>query len=143
MFGAAGFTDTPMWKPVGAPIACPPTSQPRFSRADDVGQADRVDVEDGGRVGIVADAPWIAGDEHEIAQPHRVRAEQIGLDAEQVPIAAGVVQQRLDAGLLLDQDRERQGADARAAAQRVGNVDDVDAANLELPRAIDHLRRSR
>ena len=79
-----------------------------------VGQADRVDVEHGGRVRVVADAARVAGDEHQVAQPHRMRAEQIGLDADQVAIATGVVQQRLDARLLLDQHRQRQAADARA-----------------------------
>ena len=81
----------------------------------DVGQTDRVDVEDRGGVGIVADPARIAGDEQQIAQAHGVRAEQIRLDPEQVPVAAGVVQQRLDAGLLLDQHRERR---ARSTARR-------------------------
>ena len=85
----------------------------------DVGQADRVDVEDRRGVGIVADAPGIAGDEQQVAQAHRVRAEQVGLDAEQVAIAAGIVEQRLDARLLLDQHGERQRAQARAGAQAV------------------------
>ena len=32
-FDAAGFTETPMWNAVGAPIDWPPTSHPRLSRA--------------------------------------------------------------------------------------------------------------
>ena len=84
----------------------------------DVGQADRIDVEHRGGVGIVADAPGIARDQQQVAQAHRVRAEQIGLNAEQVAIAAGVVQQRLDARLLLDQHRERQRA--QTARRRAG-----------------------
>ena len=81
----------------------------------DVGQPDRIDVEHGRGVRIIADAPGIAGDEQQIAQAHGVRAEQVGLDAEQIPIAAGVVQQRFDARLLFDQHRQRQ---ARSAARR-------------------------
>ena len=58
---------------------------------------------------------------------------------EQVAIAARVVQQRLDARLLLDQHGERQRADARAGALAVGNVDDVHAADLQPPRPFHHL----
>ena len=42
----------------------------------DVGQSDRVDVVDGGRVRIVADSSGVACDEHDVAQSHRVRAEE-------------------------------------------------------------------
>ena len=101
--------------------------QPRH----DVGQPDRVDVEDGGRVRIIADAPGIAGDQQQIAQTHRVRAQQVGLDAEQVAIAAGIVQDGLDARLLLHEHGERERADARPGAHPVGNVHGVDAADLE------------
>ena len=68
---------------------------------DDVGQADRVDVEDGGGIRIVAERRGIAGDEQQVANAHRVGAQQIRLDAQQVAVAAGVVQDGLDAGLLL------------------------------------------
>ncbi len=57
--------------------------------------------------------------------------------AEQVPIAAGVVKDRLDARLLLDQDRGGQRAHPRARPRAVGNVDEVDAADLELARLLD------
>ena len=106
---------------------------------DDVGQADRVDIEHRRRVGIVADAARIAGDEQQVPHAHRVRAQQIGLDTEEIPIATGVMQQRFDSGLLLDEHRQRQRADARARALAVGNADQVDAADLEAPRALDHL----
>ena len=109
--------------------------QPR----DEVGEADRIDVEDRRRVGIVADAARIAGDEHEIAQAHGVRAEQIGLDAQQVAVAARVVQQRFDARLLLDQHGERQGADARAGALAVRDVDHVHARDTQPLRPLDDL----
>ena len=40
--------------------------------------------------------------QQQVADAHRVRAEQVGLHAEQVPVAAGVLQDRLDAGVLLE-----------------------------------------
>ena len=104
---------------------------------DHVRQADRIDVEDAGRVRIVADLRRIAGDEQQVADAHRVRAEQIRLHAEQVPIAAGVVEDRLDAGLLLHQDRRRQRAHPRAGARTVGDVHEVDAVDPQLPRLLD------
>ena len=68
-----------------------------------------------------------------------MRAQQIRLDAEQIPIAARVVQQRFDPGLLLDEHRQRQRADARARALAVGNADEIDAADLQPARAVDDL----
>src|SRR5207247_7701174 len=104
---------------------------------DQVRQADRVDVEHGGGVGIVADAPGVAGNEQQVAQSHRLRAEEIGLDAEQVPVAAGMVQPRLDAGLLLDEHGQRERARPCARALAVGYGDDVDTADFQRPRALD------
>ena len=66
--------------------------------------------------------------------PIDMRAEQVGLHAEQVPIAAGVVEDRLDAGLLLDEHRRRQRAHPRAGARAVGDVDQIDAVDPQLPR---------
>ena len=66
-----------------------------------------------------------------------MRAEEVGLNAEQVPVSTGVVEQCLDAGLLLNQNGQRQRADTRAGPQAVGDVDDVDAPDLQLPRSFD------
>src|SRR5438045_7817385 len=44
---------------------------------------------------------------------------------------------RLDARLLLDEDGERERADARAGAQSVGNRHGIDAADLERARPLD------
>ena len=59
---------------------------------------------------------------------HGMRAQQIGLDADQVPIATRIVQDGLDTGPLLDQHRQRQAADARAGPLSVGNTDRLRAA---------------
>ena len=93
-----------------------------------VGQADGVHVEHRRRVGDVAEQPDIAGDAEHVAQPHRVRAEQVRLNAQQVLVAARVLKHRFDAGLLLNQHGERQRAHARAAARTVENRHDVDLA---------------
>ena len=98
---------------------------------DQVREADRVDIEHHGGIGIIADARGIARHQHHVAQPHRVGAEQIGLDAEQIPIATGIMEYGLDAGLLLDQNGERERADMRACPKPIGDADDVDAAALE------------
>src|SRR5258706_5330260 len=65
------------------PADVAPAIEPRH----EVGQPDRVDVEDSGRIRIIADPPGIASDEHQVSQPHRVRAKQVGLDAQQIAIA--------------------------------------------------------
>ena len=95
--------------------------------AHHVGEADRVDVEDRRGIGVVADLAHVAGDAEQVAHAHRVRAEQVRLDAEQVAVAARILEQRLDAGLLADEGGQRQRADARAAAGRVRHEHQVDA----------------
>ena len=67
------------------------------------------------------------------------RAQQVGLDAEHVAVAAGVVQHRLDAHLLLDQDGQRLVAHARRGPRGVGNVDGVHADGLQEARAFEFL----
>src|SRR4030095_8579154 len=62
--------------------------------------------------------------------------EQIRLHAEQIPIAAGKLKDWFDPGLLLHKDCERQRAHPRRA-RTVGNVDDVDAPDLECACLLD------
>ena len=66
-------------------------------------------------------------------------AEQVGLDAEHVAVATGVVQDRLDAGVLLNLDAEALRAHARRGAGRIGHVDGVHAELGEQPRAFNFL----
>ena len=61
---------------------------------------------------------------------------------EQVPIAAGVVQDGFDARLLLHEHRGRQRAHPRAGARTVRNVDEVDAVDPQLPRLLDERVRA-
>ena len=55
---------------------------------DDVHQADGVHVEDRGGVGIEAHARRIAGDADQVAHARGVGAQQLGLDAQDVAVAA-------------------------------------------------------
>ncbi len=78
-------------------------SEPLIQIVDDIGEPDGVHVEHRGGIRIGAHARRIAGDADQVADAHRVRAQQFGLDAENVAVAAAEVQHGLDPGLLLDQ----------------------------------------
>ena len=107
--------------------------------ADNVDQADGVDVEDRGGVGIVAQLGRVAGEAEDVAQADGRGAQQVGLDGEQVAVAAGVVQNRLNAGVLLDLDAEALRAHAGRGARRIGHVDGMDAELGQDARAFDFL----
>ena len=113
----------------------PAGSTPRFMLRRHLEQADRVEVVDRGRLGIVADLRRIAGDDDEVADADGVRAEQVRHLREQVPVAAADVEDRLDPVPLEEQRAERDVRHARHRARPVGDVDDVDAAVEQ------HLRR--
>ena len=116
--------------------------------AHDVDQADGVHVEDRGGVGIVAQLGRIAGEAEDVAQADGRGAQQVRLDAEHVAVAAGVVQHRLDAGVLLNLDAEALRAHAGRGARRIGHVDGVhaelrqQACAFNLLAAIDALGRN-
>ncbi len=111
-------------------------------RRHHVDEADGVDIENGGGVGIVAQLGRVAGEAEDVVQPDGRRAEQVRLDAENVAVAAGVMQHRLDAGVLLDLDAEALRAHARRGARRVGHVDGVHAELRQKARAFDLLEQS-
>ena len=58
---------------------------------------------------------------------HGGAAEQVGLDADHVLVAAAAVQDSLDADFLLDLDRGHDGGDAGTGARAVRDVDDVES----------------
>ena len=101
--------------------------EPVIQIVDDVDQADGVHVEHRGGVRIGAHARRIAGDADQVAHARGVRAEQLGLDAQNVAVAAAEVEHRFDAGLLLDELAGDLRAHAGAGARAVGHVDAVDA----------------
>src|SRR5512145_2486959 len=65
-------------------------------------------------------------------------AEQIRLDAEQIPVPAGVVKDRLDTDPLLDEQTDRLRAHSRRSPWAVGHVDGVDARLVTLPRLLQN-----
>ena len=68
---------------------------------NNIDQADGIDIKDSGGIGIAAHLRRIAGDANQITNADRRRAQQVRLNAEYVAIAAGVVQNGFDPGLLL------------------------------------------
>ena len=99
ILGSPGLAPTPITKPVPAPIGIAADIEAAIQVVDDVHQPDGVHVEHRGRVGIVAHLRRIAGDADQVANADRGRAQQVRLDAQHVAVAAGVVQDRLDADL--------------------------------------------
>src|SRR5579883_1075893 len=93
----------------------------------DVCQADGIDIEDRARIRVGAHARRIPGDADEIADTGRVCAEQLGLDAEDVAIAAAEVENRLDTGMLLDELTGDLRTQAGTRARAIRHVDAVDA----------------
>ena len=92
-----------------------------------VHQADRIHVKDRSRIGIVTHLGWIAGDADQVADAHGRRAQKIGLDAQHIAVAAGVVQNRFDADLSLHEQRQGLITHTRGGARAVRNVDSVHA----------------
>ena len=113
--------------------------EPVIQVVDDVHQADGVHVEHRGGVGIVAHLRRIAGDADQVANSQRARAQQVRLNAQHVAVAAGVVQDRLDADLLRHHQAQRLVAQSRRSARAVGNVDGIHAHRLQVARALDFL----
>src|SRR6185437_15116720 len=105
--------------------------------ADEAEDADGVEVVDGGGVGEVAHLRRVAGDDDEVPDAERVRAEEVRDLAEEVPVAAADVEERLDAELLLQAHREGEVRHPRLGAGAVCDVDDVDAAGGEHARGLD------
>ncbi len=107
--------------------------------AHDVDQTDGVDVKHCSRIRIVSQLGRIAGEAEDVAQADGRSAQQVGLDAENVAVAAGVMQNRLDAGVLLNLDAEALRAHAGRGARRVGHVDGVHAELRQQARAFNLL----
>lgn len=74
----------------------------------DVEQADAVDVVDRGGMGVGSHLGRVAGNDDKVAHAERVHAEQMGLQAEQVSVAAADMHDRLYAGRALDLEGHRE-----------------------------------
>ena len=107
-----------------------------------VRQANRVDVEHSGRVRIRAHLRRIAGNQKQVPQAQRRGAQQVGHHAEQIAIAAAVVQHRLRFRFrVLHHQRRGHRAHARLRARPVGNVDAIDTRVFQKPDRIQSLPR--
>src|SRR5205823_13169691 len=73
---------------------------------DNIDQANSIDIEHGGGVGIAAHFWRIAGDTDQVLNSDRSRAKQIRLYAKNVAVTAGVMEDGLDSGLLLQEHRQ-------------------------------------
>ena len=108
---------------------------------EDLDEADRIDVPDAGRRGVVAD-PWrIAGQRQDVPHPEGMGAEQLRFERHQVSVARREVDQALEIEIVLDREGHGHAAHPDTRHGRVADVDDVDAGGLEqtggLHRALD------
>src|SRR6478609_2756526 len=91
-----------------------------------IDRPDRIDVPDAGACRVIAD-PWrIAGQGDDVANPERMSAEQLRLEGHQVPVARRAMDKALEVEVVLDPERDRQGAHPDPGHRRVGDVDEVD-----------------
>src|SRR5262249_33526930 len=102
-------------------------------------QAGGVEVEHRLRVRLVTRARIVAAQQQQVFCAERGGGQQVPLQGDAVAVAAGELQYRLDA--VLQQDRRRRdGAEMRARAGAVGDVDGVGEA-LERQRLVEHVAR--
>ena len=78
--------------------------EPTVQIAHEVREPDGVDVEHGGRARIWTHLRRVAGDDEQVPNAHRCRAEQVAEHAQEVAVATGIVRDRFDADLLLDRE---------------------------------------
>ena len=105
--------------------------------AHDVDQSDGIHVKDSGGVGIVAHLGRVAGDAQNVVQAERRGAQQVRLNGKKIAVTAGVMQNRLNTGVLLNLEAEALGAYARRGARRVRHADGVNAQLREQLRTLD------
>src|SRR5438876_6409133 len=104
---------------------------------NNVDQANGVHVKDGGSIGIAAHLRGVAGDANQIANTYSRGSEQIGLNAQYVAIPAGVMQDRFNPCLLLEENRQRLVAHASRGARAIGDVNSIYSNRLKKPRAFE------
>src|SRR5260370_1694982 len=107
-------------------------NQRKIQSVHNVDQPDGVDIEHGGRIGIVAHLWGITGDANQVVNAHGIADQQLRLHAEHVAVAAREMQRRLDFSLLLDERAQGEVAQARRRTRAVRDVDGVDACRLEV-----------
>ncbi len=111
-----------------------PHIQPLVQVIQEVDQPNGIDFEDGGfqKRGELGSVP---GDGQDIPEPQRMRSQCVGLNAQHITIAGTVVEEDVDAHLLLQEGGERERAHAARYPRAVGNVDCVHSPCQEKLRA--------
>ena len=94
-------------------------------------EAEGVDLADVPPLRVVADLQRVAADDEERLDAEAGRPEEVRLDAEDVPVARGEVEDGVDPRLVPDHVRHGDGRHPEARHRVVGDVDGVDAVAPE------------
>src|SRR3712207_5624496 len=105
---------------------------------EDVYEADRVGVEDARGLGVVPDLGRVARHGEDVPDAEGGGAEQVGLQAYEVPVASLDVGDGLDSGLVLHDPGRDHRVHAQAGAGPVRDVYGVHAALLQAPGRVDY-----
>ena len=127
----AGIEATPKQNSVGRPTGFCPRSKPRLSMLTRLHSPMASTLNTAVASGYVPMLGGSPGDQEDVADAQRVRAQEVGLQGEEVLVLAGVVGDGLDAGSLLQEDRGRDRAHLDLRARAVGHVHRVDALVLQ------------
>ena len=109
--------------------------EPAIQPPHDVHQTDGVHVKYCRRVRIVSLLGRIAGHAKNVVQADRRSSQQIRLNRKQIAVAAGVMQNRVDPGVLLNLDAEALPAHSRRGLRRIVHIDGVHAQPRQRLRA--------
>ncbi len=115
--------------------------EPAIQLAHEIGETDRIDVEHRGRVRVRPHLWWITGDEQQIAETNGRRAQKVAQHTKEIPVAAAVVDDRLDPDLLLDQDAGEERTHSALRARAIGHVDRVHPRIAQRNHIAQHFRR--
>jgi len=136
-FGHAGVGGAGDGEVGGGADGVRPDVEAVIEPADDVDQTDGVHVKHRSGIRIISQLGRVAGEAEDVFESDGRCAQQVGLDAEDIAVAAGVMENRLNPGVLLNLDAQALRAHARAGAGRVGDVDGVDAQVVQVGRAFE------
>src|SRR6185369_13664794 len=101
--------------------------EPAVETVDHVHQTHGIDVENSRRIGIVPHLGRITRDDDQVPDADRERSEQVRLHAEEIAVAARVMNDRLDPYLALHDVGERLRRHPGAGPGPVGDVDRIDS----------------
>src|SRR5829696_4420124 len=104
----------------------------------DVHEAYRVGIEDRGGLGVVPDLGRIARHGEDVLYAECRRPEQVGLQADDVPVPAREVGDDLDSGLVLHDPGRSDGVHPEPGPRPIRDVYGVHAPFLQPPRRLHH-----